>query len=246
MRYPLIIAGLASAFSTTVSADFIGFEIGAYTWQQNYDGLVQSGTDIVDLDQQLGYDDETNNSYYVLFEHPVPLLPNILVQRTELDISESNTSTGFTFEGINFPNGVTISSASDLSHTDATLYYEILDNWVSLDIGLTARMFEEGVEISSIGQTAELDIDETIPMLYVAAEFELPLTGLYISADANGIGYSGDSFIDYRISVGYESSLGLGAELGFRSFDIDFEDDDDDEVADLTIDGAYLGVFYHF
>jgi outer membrane protein len=244
MRHSLIIAGLASVISTTASADFIGFEVGAYAWQQNYDGIVQSGTDIVDLEQQLGFDDETNNSYYVLLEHPVPVLPNVLLQHTELDISADSTTSGFTFEGIDF-SGTTISSISDLSHTDITLYYEILDNWVSLDVGLTARIFEEGVEISSIAGDASLDIDQTIPLLYLAAKIELPLTGLYVSADANGIGYSGDSFIDYRINIGYETSIGLGAELGYRSFDLDYEDDDD-EFADLTIDGAYVGVFYHF
>ncbi|MBL4828001.1 MAG: TIGR04219 family outer membrane beta-barrel protein [Spongiibacteraceae bacterium] len=242
MRHSLIIASLASVISSTVSADFIGFEIGAYSWQQNYEGIVQSGTQEVDLTQQLGFDDETNNSYYLVFEHPVPVIPNLLIQHTELDITASNPSANFTFDGIDFDTA--IDTQSDLSHTDITLYYEVLDNWVSLDIGLTARSFEEGIKISSAIDSAELDIDETLPMLYLSAEIELPLTGLYISADINAISYRGDGFSDYRINVGYESSLGLGAELGYRSFDIDYEDED--EVADITIDGAYLGVFYHF
>lgn len=246
MRHSLIMASLVGVFSTTATADFIGFEVGAQAWQQSYDGLIQSGTNGVDLDQQLGFDDETNNVFYVLLEHPVPVLPNVLVQHTELDISATSTDTSFTFDGIDFSLGSPVTTDSDLSHTDITLYYEILDNWVSLDVGLTVRTFEEGVFLSSDVGNAELDLDITVPLLYAGVEFELPLTGLYVSADANAIAYSGDGFVDYRINIGYESSWGLGAELGYRSFTVDYEDSDDNEVVDITIDGAYLGVFYHF
>jgi hypothetical protein len=51
-------------------------------------------------------------------------------------------------------------------------------------------------------------------------------------------------FVDFQATIGYESSLGAGVELGFRSLDLEL-DDIDDVAIDLTIEGAFIGVFYH-
>lgn len=250
MKKTAIAAALAlsAGLSSTANADFLGFTIGANNWQQEFSGSVRSDiTDTIDIENDLGYtDDEGNNNFYVAFEHPIPLIPNVMLARTELEVSGEATST-FEFEGISFDGSV--SSTTDLSHTDATLYYEILDNWVSLDIGLTIRSFDEGVTISGSvagggSDTAELEIDGALPMFYVGAKFELPFSGLYVIANGNWIGYDDDTIMDYKAALGYESSIGLGLEIGMRSFELEYEDDE--EYADLTIDGMYAGVFYHF
>lgn len=245
----LLAAGLAVVGSAAVSADTIGFRVEASAWKQSYDGSVQSGLQSVDLENQLGFDDETNNMFTVYLEHPIPMLPNVALSRTELDTSASNMiglADGFIFDGELYVNEQ-ISTDFDLSHTDATMYYEILDNWVSLDLGLTVRQFDEGITIRSAGKQSKLDIDATLPMLYVAAKFELPLSGLYAFASANGISYKDSSIIDYRAAIGYETPIGLGLEAGLRSFDLDYEDEDDStEQADFTIDGIYTSLFYHF
>lgn len=244
----LLVAGLGLCLPMAASADFIGFRVGAYAWQQQFEGSVQDGPDSIDIEDTLGIDDETNTVLQLSFEHPVPIIPNIALSRTDLDVSARNTiDQSFTFDGETFFISDTITTNADLSHTDVTLYYEILDNWVSLDVGITARLFDEGVHIRSTTSDAKLDIDGGLPMLYAAVKFELPLSGLYIGADANGISYKDSSVIDYKVNIGYETSFGLGVELGMRSFEIDYEDEDDSsENADLTIDGTYVGVFYHF
>ena len=252
MQYKLMTIALASAVGLTVTtatqADVLGFRIGGYSWSQEYSGDVQSSNsaiDEVDINDDLGLDDETGTTFYVALEHPVPFLPNIMLQQTDLEVEETaNPTKTFTFEGQTYNVTDEITTTSDLSHTDATLYYEILDNWVSLDVGLTIRQFSEGIELSSPTTSSELDIDATVPMLYVGAKFELPLTGLYINADINGISVGDASLMDYKAAIGYESTIGLGIEAGLRNFEIDY--DDDDEQANLTIDGAYVGVFYHF
>lgn len=250
MRYPLIISGIAACtLSMTAVADTLGFEVGAYGWQQKFSGTVSSGSaSLVDVEDNLGYDDETNNVFYAVFEHPVPVLPNIRVQQTDLDLS-ANGNGPFLFSGTPYVGSV--NSSINLSHTDFTLYYEILDNWVSLDVGLTARYISDGeVQITStqvgptFGQTESFDADGVLPLLYLSARIDLPLTGLYVGADINGLGVNDDSIIDYRVNLGYESTIGLGVEAGFRSFELDYDDSDD--KVDLTIDGAYAGIFYHF
>ncbi len=240
MRHSLIFAGLACTLSSTAMADTLGFEVGAYAWNQNLSGDLASGKfSSVNVES-----DETNNVFYALLEHPIPLIPNVRIQQTDLDLSA--TGSGFEYNGV--PISSDVNSDIDLSHTDFTLYYEILDNWISLDLGITARAINDGsITITSAEfpfPPANFESDGVLPLLYVSARFDLPLTGLYVGADINGLGINDNSLIDYRVNLGYESTIGLGIEAGFRSFELDYDDDDD--KANLTIDGAYAGVFYHF
>ncbi len=227
-------------------ADTLGIKFGANAWQQNFSGDAKSGQagDNIDIENELGFDDDDGFQGYISFEHPIPIIPNILVQRTVID-ADSNSILNANFDGVDF-NGP-VQSTIDLTHTDATLYYEILDNWISLDLGLTARFFEEGFKIDQTdnsGNRASLDIDEVIPMVYLALKFDLPLTGLYVGADGNGIKYDDDTILDLKAMIGWESSFGLGIEAGYRYFDIQYEDNQ--EEADVTIEGPYAGLFFHF
>ncbi len=241
MRHSLIFAGIACALSSTAMADTIGFEVGAYAWKQNLSGDIAAGRfSSVNVES-----DETNNVFYAVLEHPIPLIPNIRIQQTDLDFNATGSGT-FIYYGHSTPGDVI--SSINLSHTDFTLYYEILDNWISLDIGITARAINDGsITIASTSFPSlsdDFDADGVLPLLYVSTRFDLPLTGLYVGADINGLGVSDNSLIDYRVNLGYESSIGLGVEAGFRSFELEYDDDDD--KANLTIDGAYAGIFYHF
>ncbi|CAA0114879.1 Uncharacterised protein [Zhongshania aliphaticivorans] len=236
----LAVAVIAACASINTQADIIGATAGAYMWKQSWEGNVQSGSDSVDMNDDLGYDDETGKSFFVAFEHPVPVLPNIRLQRTDLDISESNQlSRTFTFDDDVYTAADTVDSTTDLSHTDATLYYEILDNWVNLDVGLTVRVFDGEVRLASTGREGSIELDAPVPMAYVNARFDLPLTGLYASALGNIISYGDNAVTDMTVGLGYEFGI-IGLELGYRNFDVDLEDDDDE--ASLTVDGYYFGV----
>lgn len=222
----------------------LGWRVGANAWQQQYEGDVQSGPSVVDLEDDLGYDDETGYSIYAALEHPLPLVPNIMLQRTEMDVDARGNVDGFVFDGIVYSGEVR--SNLELTHTDATLYYEVLDNWVNLDLGITGRVFDNGVEITDVttGITGSLDIDYVIPLLYGQARFDLPLTGLSVGVEGNAISYDDDTLYDVKVNLAYEFAFGLGIETGYRAFDLEY--DDDDEFADVTIDGIYAGFVWDF
>ena len=145
----------------------------------------------------------------------------------------------YTFDGKVYTVGEEVQSTTDLSHIDGTFYYEILDNWVNLDVGLTARMFDGEVSIKGASGEGAIEIDAPIPMAYVNARFELPLTGLYASALGNVIAYGDNKVTDMTLALGYELGI-LGLELGYRNFDVQLEDDN--EEANVTVDGYFLGL----
>lgn len=232
----VLLCGVASASQ----ADIVGASAGAYFWQQKWDGDVASGADSINVSDDLGYDDDSGSSFFVALEHPVPLIPNVRLQRTEMEISETNTlNRNVIFEGQPYLVSEEVSSTTDLSHTDGTLYYEVLDNWVNLDLGVSVRVFDGEVRLQSTAQDESLDLDAPLPMAYANARFDLPFSGFYASALGNVVAYDGDHVTDITLGVGYE--IGITAiELNYRNFDVSLEDGD--EQADITVDGLYLGV----
>jgi outer membrane protein len=250
MKKLLITGTLGLALSApVVQADSLGIYAGAHSWKTSFSGDINS-TDtnsIIDLEDTLGFDDSSNNVYYIALEHPIPLLPNIKLQQTKLEIDgDSTLGESITFDGITFPAGTHINSDVDFSHTDATLYYQLLDNWVSLDLGLTARKFDGFIDIADTSNNrAKVSIDNTVPMLYAKAQFDLPLTGLSIGVDGNIISYSGNSLSDINATINYEFSFGLGLAAGYRVFNLSLDDVDDID-SDLTMDGTYAALTFHF
>ncbi len=231
---------LASVFSTPVNADFLGLYAGGGVWNHSPSGgfssTQPSSTPNIDMESDLGMTKETEGYAYVAFEHPVPLVPNVRLEVTKLT-HEGAASSTINFAGQTVNTGAAVAS---LDSTDVTLYWRLLDNWVNLDIGLTARKFDGEFTIG----TASLQVTETIPMLYAAAQFDLPFTGLSVGGDINVISAGGNSLTDTRVRVLYEMGV-IGFEAGLRSTNIAL-DDADNVTTDITFEGVFLGAFLHF
>ena len=126
------------------------------------------------------------------------------------------------------------------------LYYELLDNWINLDLGLDLKIFDGKVTVSDQDTSAStIDIDETIPMLYLSARFDLPATGFYIGANIQQLSLDDSSAEDSTLMVGYESKSGLGIEGGIKSFNIEL-DDVNNLNTNLEYDGLYFNGYIHF
>jgi outer membrane protein len=248
MKNRLLTIGLLSLASLTqVSADFIGFEAGAGYWNAKTTGSFQKGTTSIDLEKDLGYGSNNGtNTFYALFEHPLPLIPNFKIQHTQLDESSSSTvSRSLNFKGTNYAASTQVNSSYDLTQTDFIAYYEILDNWINLDLGLNIKYLDGSVELNSIAANTREDFSVYIPMGYAKAQVDLPFTGFSVESDLSYIAYSSNHFYDAKIGVQYETSMGLGAELGYRQLQLKI-DDLDDFSGDITTKGVYASLFYHF
>ena len=98
-----------------------------------------------------------------------PALPNVKLQHTRLGSrGEGLLSRRFRLDDVEFFAGGTVSTELDLTHTDAVMYYELLDNVVSLDLGGTLRVFNGHARAASRSRTLSesVDIDIAMPMAY--------------------------------------------------------------------------------
>lgn len=241
------VLGLSSLLlGLPVQADILRVAAGVNHWQQDVSGLVQDGADSLTLRDTLGHGDDSGLSGYVILEHPLPLLPNVKLQRTELKSSAAAMiDTSVVFDGQVYAAGSRVASELDLSHTDATFYYELLDNIVSLDLGLTLRKFDGGVALSSGGVSSGEAFDDVVPLLYLGARVDLPFTGFYVAADVNALSVGDTRLADAEIALGWDIAMGLGVKLGYRSLDMDYEDSASEKI-DITVDGLFVGASLDF
>jgi outer membrane protein len=241
----LSLSALTLSIASHAQADTVfGVYAGGGMWEGEYSGDAGKPSTSV---RDLGISKETNNFYYIAIEHPIPFFPNIKVQQNDLTSRQSSTlENSFSIGDITFPAGTTVATDFDLSYTDASLYYELLDNWVSLDLGVTLRKYSGHLQAQSAGFTDRTNIDLSVPLAYGRVQFDLPLTGFFAGFEGNYITYDGSDLADYNAKIGYvfDSALDIGVEVGYRAITANI--DDGDVHTNLDIKGPYAAAIFHF
>ena len=251
MRQTLISVLIASLIPALSAADILGVRVGANYWNYDIGGTARYQTrdssNTIDVNKDLGYDDGSLGHYYISLEHPVPLLPNVRISKTDIDEDANGRLTNTVVYGdIIFQANEDVSSKVELDQTDITLYYSLLDNVVNLDLGLNAKYIDSKARITgAVSGTQNADISGWVPMAYAGVGADLPLTGLSISADGAYVKYQSSSFYDLTVRATYTSPWFVGADVGYRKIKLDL-DDFDDSYADVEFDGPYAGLFVHF
>ncbi|MGB5297241.1 MAG: TIGR04219 family outer membrane beta-barrel protein, partial [Thiogranum sp.] len=138
---PVLAALLIPALS---AADTLGVKVGANYWKYDISGTARYKTkdssNNIDVNKDLGYDDGSLGHYYISLEHPIPLLPNVKISKTDIDEdANGRLSQTVVYGDIIFQANEDVSSEVQLDQTDITLYYSLLDTVVNLDLGLNAK-----------------------------------------------------------------------------------------------------------
>jgi outer membrane protein len=243
-----VVALTLSLVTAATTADVLGLSAAVSYWQPENSGHIQSGADKVDVESDLGLGDEEFLIFTGSFEHPVPLIPNVRFQFFDMDQVAHSSVSNVDFDGQNFDGR--IQTSLDLTHYDFTLYYEVLDNWVNLDVGLTAKVFDgelilrEQDSVNGSFSASRTDIDEIIPMLYGSASFEFPITSLSAGVEGSAISLSGDTVYDLVARLRYQFGF-FGAEVGYRAIGVEVDDVSGIDV-DTTLEGPYLSALLLF
>lgn len=218
-----LVAATLVAFGQSANADtLLGLYADANYWHTSNDTKYQS----VDADM----DKKGQTMISASLEHGVPFVPNARVRYADLSTDGKYT---------------TNISKYDLNSTDVIAYYEILDNIVSVDVGLGAKILDGNWQVNN----TKVDLGETLPMLYASAGGKLPFTGFSAKAEA-GIAKNSDvDVIDTLAEVQYDfidnMAVDMGLKVGYRIMDIKYEDNKKNKL-DGKFKGPYIGLQLHF
>lgn len=233
-------ASLLSPISA--NADFLSVTVGGGVWNETPSGNFQKTTDPaeVNLKDNFFWDSESQGYAFAKFEHFVPIVPNVRLMYTKLDHSGSG-NTAFTFDGQSF--GGLVSNDFKIETLDLLAYWEVLDNVVSLDIGINVRNLKADYTI--INGTAVTDsVNETVPMLYALVGGS-PWPDLIISGEMSYIAFSGSTISDFTAKVAYTTNFFVGFEAGYRKQKFEF-DDVAETNAKMDFDGIFAGAYLKF
>jgi outer membrane protein len=252
MKKTAISLGLITlCLSYTSSADtLLGLYVGAQGWNmETAGGFSNDGTNA-----DFNFEDESVSNLYVAFEHPLPLVPNIKIQRTEMDTSgDILLEQNFTFGGQSFSINSNATSDVQLSATDIILYYELFDNdLISFDVGLNTKYIDGELLVTNKDEPTidgREEFSGPIPMIYSRLALGVPLTGFGAFVEGSFLSVDDHTLTDYQAAITYSLINSLAADvtfqLGYRSVSLELEDLDG-IFSDLEFKGAYAGLEVHF
>lgn len=255
MKKIALAAALATVLSTNVQADALGIYLGGQVWDNQTSGTFGDGSSLVDFNLV----DEKQNSFFIAFEHPLPLIPNARIASTSLETNGTTTlDSDFEFDDETFLKDANVNADFNVSYVDYTLYYELFDNdLLSFDFGITGRDFDGDVTVSTqvttnsgtVTQSDTIAVTDIVPMLYVATNVGLPLTGLNLYAQGNFLSFDDHTLYDYEVGVSYELidnlAVDVNLNVGYRSVKLELEDLND-LYTNIEFDGVFVGTTIHF
>ena len=170
---------------------------------------------------EVDFDDATNLEFVLALEHPVPMIPNFRLAYAD-----------FSFE-----HQV---KQLDQSHLDITFYYQLVDTFVDLDLGLEARLFDV-----TYTDSLEYEDDKIGALLYGKAQVPLPFTGCSLGGIVQWGSNGDDTILDTEAFFEYKMNFGLAIGAGYRLVRQGFElEAANKSLRDIETDfeGAYLGL----
>lgn len=240
IRSAVLLAAVAAV--PAAQADVLGFGASIGYWDSDLSGKADKDGDRVDVDDELDLSNNSEANLSAFLEHPIPLLPNVRLSYIKID-QDGRGRLGSGFDG--FVAGTPVDSSLKWRQTDLTLYYEVLDNWINLDLGLTVRDLDAELKVTDVAglEQSKTDVDAVVPMGYAAARFDLPFSGLSVGINGNVISYGGDSVYDYDV-YGQYAFAGVQLRAGYREMAVDYEDGDD--RLNIDIGGPFASVGFSF
>lgn len=245
----LCLVTLCTSYSSHADMLF-GLYAGAQGWNmETSGGFSEDGTNA-----NFNFDDEAKSNIYIALEHPIPLIPNIKLQRTAMDTQgDTQLTSNFVFGGQLFTVDSAATTDLTLTSTDIILYYEIFDNdLVSFDVGINAKYLDGELLVTDKNDVSFSGYEEfsgPVPMLYSRVAFGLPMTGFGAYVEGSYLNVDDHTLTDYQAAITYSLMENLALDVtfqaGYRSFQLQLEDLDD-IYSDLEFKGAFAGIEVHF
>lgn len=235
MKYSLLALLCGVSLANVAQADTLyGLYADANYWHAKSDNTVQVAEN---AKETLKNKTSGQLAINASLEHGVPLLPNVRVRHVGIKATQKDDA----------------DVKNDIKSTDVIAYYEVLDNVVSVDVGLGAKRIDGSVNVMG---KEYLNLDKTLPMAYASVGAKLPFTGLSAKAELGLAQGHQASAKDASAEIKYDfidkALVDVGVKAGYRILNVK-----NDKVAYPSFDGAkhpfeanfkgpYVGVEVHF
>ena len=240
------LAVAAALCGSLFAADFSA-AAGAGVWNAEPSGKAQYKGDRFDVSDDTGL--EGSNNFYVwgALEHPLPLLPNVRIERNAFSSSGSKT-TSFEFDRTVFTGN--IDTDFDLDQLAIIGYYILPIPVVDIRLGLGADTIDGKIAVSGsvggIGQSRSTNLSVTLPIVYAGVRYDFGTLPIGIETDIKYIGYGDSSLSDYSIKIDWtflSFGVDLAVEAGYRAWSLVIDDlSGTDAETDISVAGAFAGL----
>ena len=255
MKKTTLTIGLVAlcACYTTQADTLLGLYAGAQGWNMETTGGFSDDGNNGDFN----FEAETKSNFYVALEHPIPLIPNIKIQKTEMNSAgDATLDSNFTFGGELFPISAEVATDVQLTTTDFILYYEFFDNdLISFDFGINAKYIEGEFVITDKSDPSKTEMEDfsgPIPMLYSRLAFGVPFTGFGAYVEGSYLSLDDNTLSDYQAVITYSLMENLAIDVTFQvgyravTLELDYSDDNNNIHSDLEFKGPFAGLEVHF
>lgn len=230
---------------TGFALPLIDAEIAVGGWMNSPEGDAGYRGDALSLEDDLGYDDETDLTGRIRLELPL-LLPNVTFMTTNLSYDGTgNVDFDFDFGDTDFKAGAEFYSEIKLDHHDFAVSFSLpLLELASLgklqaDLGVNLRLLdlEARIEQDQNNLKESKDITLPIPMGYAYVRIE-PLDGLAFEAEGRGLVLGDNSMTSVIGRARYNVFGPLFVAGGYRIEKIDIDEEG------VKIDTEFKGPFF--
>jgi len=267
MKKVLTTLATLATLTTAANADFMRIEMGAGIWGQGaskgdffkyekegavaFQGINIGNATVSATDTSKG--DNLPSGYAWLYvKHPIPIVPNLRLEYSSVESNGVLSATGSMY-GLTSANQTSDTNLK-LTQMEAIPYYNLLDNtfWLTLDVGLAINLIHyeaKGDGAASYDESGDIPL----PLGYLRARVQAPLTNLGVEAIVKYISDGGDNTAsDMLVKVDYTFNITPivqpGIEVGYRVMTLqsDITDGDTRTQIDYSFAGVYGGLMLRF
>jgi outer membrane protein len=248
--FSLAIAGQAGA---------VGLELAVGAWQQSLGGElgyeIDNNGDIIDLDQELDFDDELRVIGRANIDLPL-FFPNIYLMASPMEFEGTGSkSVPFSFGDFDFAADADLDVTVTMNQYDIAFYWGIpllkkaTNDVFNIDLGLNVRIIDLEATVSGEEDLTSTIVEENVsatvplPMLFVALQIE-PTDSIAIALEGRAISIGDNKLYSLIGRFRYKFAGPVFAAVGYR-FDT-LEIDEEDVVADVDFSGPFaeLGLIF--
>ncbi|MFL0808859.1 MAG: TIGR04219 family outer membrane beta-barrel protein [Agarilytica sp.] len=253
--------------------ELLGLHLGVDYWDASIKGHVRSDpfepsegeptvTGTLFSAAEFDIAEETLNTYTITLNHDFPGLPKLIYRNAPIKSEGTSVLTlrDVNFAGNTFVTSTNMQSKYELSFQDVSLYYNVKEGWLDLDLGLTQRNIKGAVElrtddVADTGETGEettttdtgptvsrAKIEKSPILLYAKVHIDIPKTPVSVSSTWQYGESSDDNFNDTEYALAYATesrNYTFRIEGGYKRSHF-FSDDLGELGSTLKVRGPFL------